>query len=117
MTMISAVDLYKELEKYFEVANSYKVGFSQEISPGVLQVIKHIKGNLNPEDIVPIPTELTIILKDKLTNKKIIDTFHQSSAMYMERFDVNAFEEFCQNNLIDHLAELPHTQFSERRKV
>ena len=117
MTALSAVDLYKELEKHFVVASSYRVGFSMEVSPGVLAVIRHIKGNLNPEDIVPIPTELTIVLKDKLTNTKIIDTFHQSSTAYMERFDELSFEEFCQNNLIDHLAELPHQQFSERKRV
>lgn len=108
MRALSAVELYKELEEHFKVTSSYKMGFSKELSPEVLEVIKHLKGDLNPEDIVPIPTELTIVLKNK-ENTKIIDTFYQSSAVYMESFDKNAYQEFCTNNLINKLADVPHT--------
>lgn len=116
MRTLSAVELYKELEAHFSVSASYKVGFSKEVSPAVLSVIEHIKGNLDPEDIVPIPTELTIVLKSK-DNLKIIDTFHQSSGVYMERFDEKAFEEFCNNNLIDKLADLPHTTTQYHQQI
>lgn len=110
MRSLSAVELYQELEKYFSVAASYKVGFAEnQISAPVLEVIKHLKGNLNPEDIIPSPTSLTLVLKDKATNLKIIDTFHQSSSVYMEKFDDKSFQEFCESNLIDKLADVPHS--------
>jgi hypothetical protein len=96
----SAVELFKELEKQYIVASSYQVGFSKELSTGVLNVIEHLKGDLHPEDLVPIPTMLTVVLKhkDKVTHP-ILDTFHQSSAVYMESFDRDAFEKWAESKL------------------
>lgn len=115
MNTIPPVELYQQLENNFIVATNYKVGSNKELSPGVLEVIKHLKGNLNQEDILPSPTSLTVILKNKEDNK-IIDTFHQSAQVYMEAFDNRAFEEFAESNLIDHLAGIEHKPYQQVNK-
>lgn len=96
----TAVELYEELKQHYIVSSAYRVGFSKEVSVGVLAVIKHIKGDLDPEDIVPIPTTLTVVLKHKeKPSNPITDTFHQSSAVFMEAFDTTAFEDWAKEKL------------------
>ena len=112
MNTIQPVELYKQLENNFIVASSYHVGSNKDLSPGVLSVINHLKGNLSQQDILPSPTSLTVILKNKEDNK-IIDTFHQSAQVYMEVFDARAFEEFAESNLIDFLSGVEHKPYQE----
>lgn len=96
----TAVELFEELKQHYIVSSAYRVGFSKEVSPGVLSVIKHLKGDLAPEDIVPISTTLTVVLKHKdKPSHPIIDTYHQSSAIFMEVFDNTGFEDWAKSKL------------------
>jgi hypothetical protein len=116
MNTIPPVELYKQLENNFIVAVDYHVGSNKELSSGVLEIIQHLKGNLSQQDILPSPTSLTVVLKNKEDNK-IIDTFHQSSQVYMEAFDSRAFEEFAESNLIDFLSGVEHRPYQEKEKI
>lgn len=96
----TAVELFEELQQHYMVSSVYQVGFSKGVSPGVLEVIKHLKGDLASEDIVPIPTTLTVVLKHKEKPfHPITDTFHQSSAVFMEAFDTTGFEDWAKSKL------------------
>jgi hypothetical protein len=90
---IPAVTLYQRLRKAFEVSAVYKVSFSRNLSQDVLDVIAHIKGDLNPQDIIPnFPTSLSLIVK---TPGNIDKVFHQDSNTYMEAFDEYNFKKFA----------------------
>lgn len=91
----SAVLDFTSLQDRYQVSTMYKVGFDKELSKDVLDVIKYLKGDLNPEDIVPDrPTSLTIILKSKIEPHNIIHTFHQDSKSYMDAFDEDEYKNF-----------------------
>ena len=114
--MKTATELYQDLVENFSVTSSFRVGFSKEISPGVLEVIKLLKGDLNSQDIVPIPTELTIVVKD-ITNQKILGTFHQTSSVYLESFDKDAFEVFVADLFTKASNTLEEVFISDKEKL
>jgi len=89
----TATELYKQLVAAFEVKTVYKVSFSKEISPDVLEIIKYLKGDLSPQDIIPdFPTSLTLQVK---TPGNIIKIFHQDNNTYMQVFDEDNFKKFA----------------------
>lgn len=89
----TATELYKQLVATFEVKALYKVSFSREVSPDVLEIIKYLKGDLSPEDIIPnFPTSLTLLVT---TPGSIIKTFHQDNNTYMQVFDEDNFKKFA----------------------
>lgn len=88
------ISRFKELQEKYDVNAKFKVGFNKELSPDVKELITYLKGDLNPEDIVPgSPTELYIGLRDKQDLSRV-DTFIQGSTTFMEAFDQNQLTDF-----------------------
>lgn len=89
---MTAVEKLEKLQSKYKVRTNYSVGFNQEISPAVLEVIKHLKGDLHPEDIVPEhPTSLSITVLDE---DKILGHYYLDSTTYMAAFDLNSYDTF-----------------------
>lgn len=94
---LSAVDLYKKLEASFPVDFIYKVSLNKELSQDVLDVIKHLKQDLNPQDIVPnYPTSLSLVVQ---LPGGIAKAFHQDSQTYMGKFDEDSYRNFVEECL------------------
>ena len=89
---MTAVELFQALEQKFSVQVMYKVSFNTNLSADVLDVIKHLKVDPNPQDIAPnYPTMFSLLVKLPEGESK---NFYQDSNTYLEAFDSNNFKEF-----------------------
>jgi len=85
---------YKSLVDTYKVETTYKVGFDKDVSEEAKEIITYLKGNLDPEDIVPgSPTALKIVLKRK-SNDSVIAAFNQDSTVYNPAFDKEELNDF-----------------------
>jgi hypothetical protein len=93
----SAVELYEKLTAAFPVEPVYRVSFNKSLSQDVLDIILHLKKDLQPQDIVPnFPTSLTLTVQ---LPGGIQKAFHQDSNTYMQAFDVENYRNFVEECL------------------
>lgn len=95
---MTAYQKLQKIQEKYKTQVRYSVGFNTEISAPALEIIKELKGDLNPEDIIPeLPTSLAITVfktSPKPEENKILAHFYQDSITYMEAFDKKEFENF-----------------------
>lgn len=95
---MTAYQKLQEIQNKFKTQVKYSVGFNTEISAPALEIIKELKGDLNPEDIIPEhPTSLSITvfkLSPNPAESKILAHFYQDNITYMEPFDKDEFDKF-----------------------
>lgn len=95
---MTALELFQALESNFKIKHAYKVSFNKNLSQDALDIIQHLKGDLNAEDIVPTyPTSLNIVVFIPGTEKRpeSIQNFYQDSNSYMDAFDKEEFRKFA----------------------
>jgi hypothetical protein len=96
---MTALELFQQLQAKFKATVEYRVGFNTEVSPDVLEIIKHLKGDLLTEDLLPsYPTSLSIVLRKQKEDGSyyLAAAFFQDSKTYLEAFDKEEFRKFAE---------------------